>query len=388
MKDAVKGFGTRCGFSAAALVTILSLASPLHAQYSVGGGVDFTSYTFDAGLGADAAQLFMIPVAVQVPVVPGLGIDIYGAWAEGRVERGDTLYKLSGPVDTGIRAAYQATPWALVTLGANVPTGDATHDGQEAIVASLLSTDILGFREASWGRGFAVTASAAVARSMGNFGLGIAGAYSMRGKFDPIDDNDEDFEYQPGSETRVRLGLDRNFGNSTLTLGGTFLTYAQDQANGQNLFQAGRRFRFDASYAFRLAAGVWTVYAADLVRQNGTLRLPDVDTQGAPLGTFTSVDTPKQNLAVAGFMGAVSLGGGFVFRPHVDLKLQSREDSAGSDAGSGWLVAAGGDVPMRVFGGHDFFPKARILLGSLKDPTGSGVRVFGIELKGTMVASF
>jgi hypothetical protein len=303
------------------------------------------------------------------------------------VERGDTLYKLSGLVDTGVRAAYQATPWALVTLGANIPTGNSSHDGQEAIVASLLSTDILGFREATWGRGFALTGSAAVARSMGNFGFGLAAAYSMRGTFNPSAD-DDDFEYQPGSEARIRLGLDRNFGNSTLTLGGTFITYTQDQANGQNLFQAGKRFRFDASYAFRMAAGVWTVYAADLVRQSGSLQLPNVDSQGTPLGTFTSIDTPKQNLAVAGFMGAVALGGGFVFRPHVDFKLQAREDSSGSNAGSGWLLAAGGDVPMRIFGGHDFFPKARFLIGSLEDPTGSGVRVFGMEFKGTVVASF
>lgn len=373
---------------AAAIVGVLALvASPLRAQNSVGGGIDYMGYAFDPGLGADAAQLLMIPVAVQVPAMPGLSFDIFGAWAEGRVERGDTLYKLSGLVDTGVRAAYQATPWALVTLGANVPTGDATHDGQEAIVASLLSTDILGFREASWGRGFALTASAAVARSMGNFGLGLAGAYSMRGKFSP-DAADEDFEYQPGSEARIRLGVDRNFGNSTLTVGGTFITYTQDQANGQNLFQAGKRFRFDASYAFRMAAGVWTIYAADLVRQTGTLELPNVDSQGTPLGTFTSIDTPKQNLAVAGVMGAVALGGGFVFRPHVDFKLQAREDSSGNDTGSGWLVAAGGDVPVRIFGGHDFFPKARVLLGSLKDPTGNGVRVFGMEFKGTMVASF
>jgi hypothetical protein len=373
---------------AAALIAVLALgASPLRAQTSAGGGIDYMSYAFDPGLGADAAQLLMIPVAVQVPAMPGLSFDIFAAWAEGRVERGDTLYELSGPVDTGVRAAYQATPWALVTLGVNVPTGDATHDGQEAIVASLLSTDILGFREAAWGRGFAITASAAVARSMGNFGLGLAGAYSMRGKFNP-DASDQDLEYQPGSEARIRLGVDRNFGNSTLTLGGTFITYAQDQANGQNLFQAGKRFRFDASYAFRMAAGVWTVYAADLIRQNGTLELPNVDGQGTPLGTFTSIDTPKHNLAVAGVMGAVALGGGFVFRPHVDIKLQAREDSSGNDAGSGWLLAAGGDVPLRVFGGHDFFPKARVLLGSLKDPAGDGVRVFGMEFKGTVVVSF
>lgn len=362
-------------------------ASPAHAQYEVGGGLDYQGYAFDAGLGADAAQLFMIPVALRVPATSALSFDVYAAWAEGRVERADTVYKLSGPVDTGVRVAYQATPWALVTLGANVPTGDSQHDGQEAVVAALMSTDLLGFREASWGRGFALTPSVAVARNMGSFGLGLAGAYSVRSKFTPNAD-DTTLEYQPGNETRVRLGIDRNFGNSTLTVGGTLISYTTDRANGQNLFQAGQRLRFDATYAFRMGAGVWTVYAADLVRQNGTLTLPNIDAQGAPLGTFTDVNTPKQNLAIAGFMGSMELGGGFVFRPHVDLKLQSREDSSGSDAGSGWIVAAGGDIPMRIFGGNDFFPKARVLIGSLKDAAGAGVRVFGMEFKGTVRASF
>jgi hypothetical protein len=166
------------------------------------------------------------------------------------------------------------------------------------------------------------------------------------------------------------------------------MSYSSDQANGQNLFQAGKRLRFDATYAFRMGAGVWTLYAADLIRQNGVLTLPNVDSQGVPLGSFTDVDTPKQNLALLGFMGTLELGGGFVFRPHVDFKLQSREDSSGSDAGSGWLAAAGGDIPIRVFGGYDFFPKARIMLGSLKDATGAGVRVFGLEARGTLRASF
>ena len=112
-----------------------------------------------------------------------------------------------------------------------------------------------------------------------------------------------------------------------------------------------------------------------------------LDSQGTSQG-FTNVETPSQNLALVGVIGAVALGGGFVFRPHVDLKLQTREDSGGSNEGSGWLVAAGGDLPMRIFGGYDFFPKARVLLGSIKDSTGAGVGVFGMEFTGTVRASF
>jgi hypothetical protein len=91
---------------------------------------------------------------------------------------------------------------------------------------------------------------------------------------------------------------------------------------------------------------------------------------------------------MGGLIGAVRIGGGFVFRPHVDFKYQTREDAAGSDAGSGWLVAAGGDIPIRVFGGSDFFPKARVLLGSITNPAGDGVTLFGLEFRATLRTGF
>ncbi len=369
------------------LILALVVAAPLGAQQWVaGGGIDYLGYAFEDGLGAEAAQLLMIPVGVRYVATDALTFDLSGAWAEGRIERAGSQLSLSGPVDTGLRAAYQATPWALVTLGANLPTGNSKHDSEEAIVASLLSTDLLGFREATWGRGLALTSSVAVARAAGNFGLGLAAAYSVRGQFKPSAEQEE-LEYQPGNEARIRVGVDRNFGNSTLTFGASFINYSDDQADGRNLFKAGNRFRFDATYAWRMGAGVWTVYAADLVRQNGDLTLEVLDSQGASQG-FTNVETPSQNLALVGVIGAVGIGGGYVFRPHVDFKLQTREDSGGSDEGSGWIAAFGGDLPMRVFGGYDFFPKARVLLGSIKSSVGEGVGVFGMEFTGTLRASF
>ena len=39
-----------------------------------------------------------------------------------------------------MRAAYQATPWGLVTFGVNLPTGNAQHDAEEAIVASRITS--------------------------------------------------------------------------------------------------------------------------------------------------------------------------------------------------------------------------------------------------------
>ena len=85
--------------------------------------------------------------------------------------------------------------------------------------------------------------------------------------------------------------------------------------------------------------------------------------------------------------GTVGIGGGYVFRPHVDYKYQTREESDGNDAGSGWMVAAGGDIPIRI-AGTEFFPKARVYFGSIKDINGVDVSTLGMEFKGTIRLNF
>ena len=48
----------------------------------------FLGYSFDEGLGTDAAQLFMVPVAYRVPLgsQDRFQLDFYSAWARGMVE--------------------------------------------------------------------------------------------------------------------------------------------------------------------------------------------------------------------------------------------------------------------------------------------------------------
>ena len=369
---------------------LLVAAPPAAAQgVAAGSGVDYLGYSFDDGLGAEAAQLLMVPVALRVSAGDNLFFDLFSAWAEGRIEQGGNTLELSGPVDTSIKTSWRATPWATAAVTVNVPTGDGTHDGEEAVVASVLSTDLLGFREATWGTGFAVTSSLGLARQIGSLGVGVAGAYAVRGEFEPS--QDVNLTYQPGNEARIRVGLDRNFGNSTLTLGGTFINFQEDRvtddvASDRNLFQAGNRFRIDASYAFRAGAGVWTLYAADLIRENGDLRVDIVDDTNTPVDS-TFVQTASQNLLVGGIIGTVGLGGGYVFRPHLDFRYQMREEADGNEAGSGWIMAAGGDIPIRLLGG-EFFPKARVFFGAIQSLVGEDVSLLGMELKGTLRFGF
>ncbi|HSW31416.1 MAG TPA: hypothetical protein VLH75_18155 [Longimicrobiales bacterium] len=365
--------------AALALVLTAGLAAPAASQQSIGVGTEYMGYTFEEGLGASAAQLLMFPVAVRFPV-SSLTFDLYAAWAQGKVERDDVAYTLSGPVDTRLKLSWQASPWALLSVAASLPTGNSTHDGEEAVVASVLAMDLLGFREATWGTGAQITTSLATAMRAGGWGVGVAGAYALNSEFEPS--SEAQLRYQPGNEARVRIGLDRNIGNNTFTAGATFMTFAQDQADGRNLFQAGNRIRFDVSYAFRAGGGVWTLYAADLWREHGDLNLPFVNDAGDITGD-TVVVTPSQNLIAGGIIGAVALGSK-TFRPQVDFKLQAREEVGGADEGSGWLVSAGGDIPLRLFGSWDFFPKAQVIIGAVKDATGASKQVTGAEFSGTV----
>lgn len=370
------------------LTAILMFAAltgaPAHAQQSIGVSVDYMGYSFADGLGATAAQLLMVPVALRLPVNDVFTLDLYSAWAQGRVERDNLAYDLSGVVDTRLKASYQASPWALVSMSASLPTGDASRTGEEALVSSVLASDLLGFREATWGTGLQVTSSVATAMRAGQFGVGIAAAYTVNGEFEPT--SGDPLTYQPGNETRVRVGIDRNIGTNTLTAGATFMTYTHDEY-GRNLFQAGNRIRLDGAYAFRAGAGVWTIYAADLWREHGDLTLSIVDDSDTVLGDSTIV-MASQNLLVAGVVGTISIGRTHQFRPMVDFKLQTREEVDGRDEGSGWMLAAGGDVPLRIFGTYDFFPKARVLYGAITDATGVARGLLGAELTATVRMGF
>ena len=369
---------------AIALATAV-MASAVSAQITIGIGTDYVGYTFGEGLGATAAQLLMVPVALRLPLGDAIALDVAASWAQGKIERDNTTFSLQGPTDVRLKLSWSATPWALVSFGASLPTGNSMHDGEEAIVASVLATDLLGFRESTLGTGASLTSAVATAARVGGWGVGVAGAYSVRGEFEPS--ADQDLTYQPGNETRVRLGFDRNIGNSTFTMGGTVMDYSSDLANSRNLFQAGRRMSFDATYAFRAGAGVWTIYAADMIRENGDLTLSIVDDLGSIVAD-TAITTAKQNLMVAGFVGSIGVGSGFVFRPHIDFKMQNRTEPDGGDEGSGWMLSAGGDFPVRVFGGYDFFPKARLLYGSITNGAGDGINVIGAEFTATVRWAF
>jgi hypothetical protein len=359
----------------AAALLAATFASPVTAQ-TIGAEASFKGYTFDEGLGPTAAQLMIFPVALRVPMST-LQLDVFSAWAQGQVERDGGTYQLQGVIDTQVKMSWTATPWMVLSASVNVPTGEAGHDADEAVVAAVLATDLLGFRESTWGTGLAITSGLATAARVGQWGVGLGGSYRVANGFEPA--SDQALMYEPGNEARVRIGLDRNIGEAAkLSLGFTGQKFAEDQVDGRNLFQAGNRFMVDGSLAFRIGSQTWTLYGSDLWREKGDLFLPVVDGTGNIVGDST-LTTGTQNLVSAGLAGTIPLGSTYRFRPTIDARMQTREELGGVTEGSGWIVTAGGDFPLRFFGTYDLFPRARYTFGSIEGPDGEMYNAKGAE---------
>jgi hypothetical protein len=337
----------------------ISKSSAQITQQSVGAAAHFQGYSFDRSLGVTAANLFMLPVAYELPIGSKLSIDFYSAYARGSVEVADTVYQLNGLVDTRVRANWAATPWAMITVGLNLPTGDAKHDSQEAVVSNVLATEVLGFREASWGLGFGATTGVVTAHSFGGLGVGVGVSYRVGSEFEPSADSA--LKYTPGNEARVRLALDGNIGANKLTVGLTWQNYSRDKLDGRDLFQPGQRWRADAAYSFRTgAAATWTLYLADVWRQHGDVRIELIDPANN-IARDSTFSTGQQNVLVAGVSGAVRFSPRFSIRPSADLRLLTREETGGE----GWVAGVGADVPLR-WGSVDVFPAGKFFFGQLQ----------------------
>jgi hypothetical protein len=369
-----------------AAVAFLAAAAALHAVPAaaqvvragpVSTGVQLQGYDFDNALGVEAVNLVLLPVAWSVGLGERTSFDVYSAFARGAALIGGTEYVLRGATDTRLRANFAATPWAVVTMGLNLPTGRTGHSAGEARVAAVLGTDLLGFREANFGLGFGATTGIATAHRVGDTGLGAGLSYRVAGGFEPSADTA--FTYTPGNELRIRAGIDQNIGRNRLTAGVTYQNFATDRVDGRELFQPGGRWRGDVAYAFRTSpAASWTVYVTDVWRDHGDVRFARLDPADADAGPLR---IGTQNLLIGGIAGAWRATPALLLQPMAEGRLLSREDRGGD----GWLLGFGSGLPLRT-STVNFSPTARVNFGGMQDDDGVSRRIIGAEL--AVTASF
>ncbi len=364
---------TRAAFAAAvACAALLGRAAGAQqiSNASAASGVHVQNFNFGAGSDVNSARLALVPLAYQAQLSRTVVLDGYAAYAAGRVRIGAETFDLRGPVDSWLRLRWSATPWVVAALGVNLPTGVERHSPAEAVVANVLSSDLLGFREGNWGSGASATAGLSAAHEVGRARYTMGVSYRFVGGFDPR--SDTTVRYSPGNETRARLGLGMDVAGGRFDAGLTAQSSSVDRLDRKNLFQSGTRMRADLSYA----VGAWSIYAADLWRAHGELTLPVINVLDGTSIRDTVTTVGWQNLALGGISTSLPIGHGYQLQPLFEAKARQRQDVVGR----GWITSAGLGLPFRLFN-SEVFPQAKVSRGALIPSDSSAYRsLWGAEL--------
>jgi hypothetical protein len=334
-----------------AIVASLNAPAALAAQAGsgIGAGIGYEAFSFNSpeAVTVRNVSLLTVPAGLRIGL-GGFSLGVQSAWASARLERSNGVAStIEGPTDTEVRLEYGLrNGLLLLTAIAQLPTGKSTLSTEEIDVAGAIAADVLPFRISNWGSGGGAGVSAATTVPMGQYAAGISLGYVAAQEFEPV--SGQAVKYRPGDQFSIRAAVDRTIGRSgKIGLMVAAQRFAADQADGNNLFQAGDRYEAVASYAFAMGPrGTGLTYVGYLRRQKGEF-------------TGSTLATPIE--------GLFFMGGGYelpvrtmLFRPRVDLRVLSRQDGVGQ----GYTLSGGADVEFST-GYFIVVPTLRARMGNL-----------------------
>lgn len=327
---------------------------------SVITGVQARSYTIEDGT---RTRQFAFPIAFAMPVSERLSLDVGAYYASTESEDNS----LSGFTDTQVRASYVFGRDALVaTLMVNLPTG-TTQEFNQTATSGAAAANFLSFPVNAYRTGTSVTGGLAAATELGSWNVGLAGSVRMSGEYEPF--SDIGTRYSPGTEARLKLGLERLLGSSRLTFGLTFSTFGHDNfedlggTGGSGQYQPGSRFISEVALAFLAGSGSITGYMWDYYRKSA------------------DGSSNKENILAIGASGSWPIGSNLRLEPLVEGRFWSPQEGNGKlfGAGTALHIPMGDRFTISPSGRFDFgstqFPDPPISDGADHNITGWGFSV-------------
>lgn len=318
-------------------------------------GIQARGYSVDAG---PNTRQFAIPIAVIMPVNERLSMDIGTYFASTRSELSGAATTVSGLTDTQIRGSYVFGRDALVaTVMVNLPTGKKQTTGESGVLG-VAAANFLSFPVNSYRTGLAVTGGLAYATEMGAWNIGLAGSLRMSGEYTPF--TDDDLKYSPGTEGRLKLGVDRTLGTSRLAAGFTFSTFGNDDfanisGGGNGTYQPGNRYIGEMSMSFLAGNGTLTGYMWDFYRQKAGGTSP----------------ANQENIFSLGANGSWPMGRNMRIEPLLEARFWS------PDQGSGKLFGGGAALQIPMGEKITLSPSARFDVGNYEFTDGSSHSIKG-----------
>jgi hypothetical protein len=118
------------------------------------------------------------------------------------------------------------------------------------------------------GTGLAATGGVAVARPVGEWGVGAGVAVRRSRAYEPFDLPNQTFRYQPGNEFRARLGVDRPVAAGRLALGVTYAAFGRESAGG-SAYNTGDRVIAQGTLTGLVGTHDYTIAAYNVFRGPG-----------------------------------------------------------------------------------------------------------------------
>ncbi|MFT5144100.1 MAG: hypothetical protein ACI80V_000916 [Rhodothermales bacterium] len=181
------------------------------------------------------------PLVIDVPLGRKLRLN---AWANRMETEGEGVQSLSGFSDAQVILSFAQPVGSgslVLSMSANVPTGQSELTTEEFETVILLSQAAYDYRVPSLGQGLGVSPSVTWAFPVApSVVAGIGASFQHRGSYKPLDSLEE--EYVPGDEVLLTVGLDARLSRTTaLSLDMTYAIYAADRLGDEDIYQAGNK---------------------------------------------------------------------------------------------------------------------------------------------------
>jgi hypothetical protein len=255
-------------------LALIAVAGSARAQgagaLGVISGPQYVSYKIGSGTTEKSVTQLSLPIAFILPITDKLNVDVSTSWADSRVKTaGVESSKISGLTDTQLRMNYTVGEnRAVLTLGVNAPTGMYKVPDKQQEAAGQIGSQFLLYPVSSMGSGAALTGGVAFAWTVGEWNVGFGGSYRYSSPFDAYQVQTNVLRFEPGSESRIRVGLERSIGDARITLAGTYSAFSADKVDSTS-FATGARMLGQASIAMPTPYGDLTVGGWNLFRAQG-----------------------------------------------------------------------------------------------------------------------
>lgn len=233
-------------------------------------GPQYVNYKIGSGASQKTVTQLSFPIAFIMPVTERLSFDISASYADSRVSSaGNESSKITGLTDTQLRLNYTlGENQAVFTLGVNAPTGMYKVPDKQQEAAGQIGSNFLLYPVSSMGSGSAVTGGLALAYTVGEWNVGVGGSYRYSSPFDAYQVQTSVLRFEPGSEGRLRVGVDRALGDGRISLAATYSAFTADKVDSTS-FATGARMLGQAGIEMPTPLGNFSVSGWDLYRAAG-----------------------------------------------------------------------------------------------------------------------